>query len=209
MDGSVAPPGGPASGAADTTSAARATPGQLLRRAEAGDTAAWHDLVDRFAPLVWSVARGFRLDAVAAADVSQTVWLRLVEHLGRLREPEALAGWLTTTTRNECLRVVRREGRELPSDDTFGLADRPSPAPGPEELLVLDERRGQVWRALATLSPRCQALLRTLAVAPDASYAEVSAALDMPIGSIGPTRSRCFGHLRKALAGLGVEVRDD
>lgn len=182
--------------------------GQLLARASAGDDRAWDELVGRFAPLVWSIARTHRLDVVAASDVSQTVWLRLVEHLGRLREPEALAGWLATTTRNECLRVLRREGRELPADDIPLLADRASDDPGPAELLLLDEQRALVWRALATLSARCQGLLRALAVTPEASYAEVSAALDMPIGSIGPTRSRCFGHLRTALRALGAEVVD-
>lgn len=184
------------------------SPGQLLTRAADGDQRAWDDLVERFAPLVWSIARTHRLDVVAASDVSQTVWLRLVEHLGRLREPEALAGWLATTTRNECLRVLRREGRELPADDVPLLADRPSDDPGPAELLLLDEQRALVWRALGTLSARCQRLLRALAVTPEASYAEVSAALDMPIGSIGPTRSRCFAHLRNALQALGAEVVD-
>ena len=202
MDASAAPRGRPVDDASGLTA------GQLLARAESGDTGAWTALVDRFAPLVWSVARAHRLDVVAAADVSQTVWLRLVEHLGRLREPEALAGWLATTARHECLRQLRREGRELPSDDAPLLADRPSDAPGPEELLVRDERRLQVWRALGTLSARCQGLLRTLAVSPEASYAEVSAALGMPIGSIGPTRSRCFDHLRKALHAMGAEVVD-
>lgn len=226
MDPSAAPRGRPAEAAAVDglgTSAPRhpepgtssgpaapgpVSPGQLLARAAAGEARAWDELVDRFAPLVWSIARSHRLDVVAAADVSQTVWLRLVEHLDRLREPEALAGWLATTTRNECLRVLRREGRELPSDDAPLLADRPSDDPGPADLLLLDERRALVWQALATLSARCQRLLRALAVAPEASYAEVSAALDMPIGSIGPTRSRCFGHLRKALHALGAEVVD-
>ncbi|MGN6242251.1 MAG: RNA polymerase sigma factor [Motilibacteraceae bacterium] len=212
MDASAAPRGRPVDAASPRAAASDAaapdTPGQLLTRASTGDSQAWDALVERFAPLVWSVARAHRLDVVAAADVSQTVWLRLVEHLDRLREPEAVAGWLATTTRHECLRLLRREGRELPSDDAPQLADRPSDAPGPEELLVLDEQRLLVWRALRTLSARCQALLRALAVSPEASYAEVSAALDMPIGSIGPTRSRCFQHLRKALDAIGAEVVD-
>ncbi|RJK96510.1 sigma-70 family RNA polymerase sigma factor [Vallicoccus soli] len=181
----------------------------LVERAARGEQESWDALVERFAPLVWSVARGYRLGQADASDVSQTVWLRLVEHLRDLREPQALPGWLATTTRHECLRVLRRAGREVPDDDPAGgVAERPSGEPGPEALAVRGERDVLVWQALQTLSDRCHLLLRTLACSPEASYAEVSAALEMPIGSIGPTRSRCLAHLRKALAGVGVTGPD-
>jgi RNA polymerase sigma factor (sigma-70 family) len=169
-----------------------------------GDPDAWGEIVDRFAALVWSVARSHRLNPADAADVSQTVWLRLVEHLGRLREPDALPGWIATTTRNECLRTLRRAGREVPDEQLAGggaegRQQRADDAPGPEVLVVQAERRTLVWEALSQLSSRCQLLLRALATTSEPSYAEVSAALGMPIGSIGPTRSRCLDHLRRRL----------
>jgi RNA polymerase sigma factor (sigma-70 family) len=181
----------------------------LVHAAADGDQRAWDEIVERFAGLVWSVARSHRLGPADAADVSQTVWLRLVEHLHRLREPEALAGWIATTTRHECLRTLRRAGRELPDDLSDAAAERADPQPGPEALVVRAERRAIVWEALSRLSHRCQTLLRALATAPDASYAEISSALDMPIGSIGPTRGRCLEHLRRALPGGGSIATDD
>jgi len=182
-----------------------ATPvAELVRRAAGGDQVAWDGLVDRFGGLVWNVARAHRLDSSDAADVCQTVWLRLVEHLARLRDPDALGGWLATTTRHEAVRVLRRGARELPDDDAAGWDQRPTTEPGPEIILLRAERRAMVWKAVSGLNSRCQLLLRALASAPEASYAEISRALEMPIGSIGPTRARCLEHLRRRLCDVGV-----
>jgi RNA polymerase sigma factor (sigma-70 family) len=174
----------------------------LLGRAREGDQRAWDDLVDRFAGLVWGIARAYRLDQAAAADVSQTVWLRVVENLDRIREPEAFAGWLATAARRESLRAVRAAGRELPRDDVAeaDLADVATVDPTPDAVVERQAQRDLVWQALAQLSHRCQLLLRALAGSPDASYADVAAALGLPIGSIGPTRGRCLQHLRRELA---------
>jgi RNA polymerase sigma factor (sigma-70 family) len=171
----------------------------LVVAAGQGDQDAWSALVDRFSGLIWHIARGHRLGDADAADVVQTVWLRLLESLPRLREPAAVAGWLVTTTRHECLRSLRRAGRELPDDHIDLVADRVSDERGPEAVVELAESGLLVRQALTRLSVRCQLLLRALAYTPDRSYAEVSAALDMPIGSIGPTRSRCLHHLRRSL----------
>lgn len=171
----------------------------LVRTAASGDQRSWDALVERFAGLVWHVARGHRLGDADAADVAQTVWLRLVESLPQLREPAALAGWLATTTRNESLRVLRRRDRELVSDD-LGLESRPADHDhSPEAVVEAGERRELVRRALDLLSERCQSLLRALAFSPDHSYADISAALDMPMGSIGPSRGRCLERLRQGL----------
>jgi RNA polymerase sigma factor (sigma-70 family) len=182
---------------------------ELVHAAAAGDQDAWGALVERYASLVWNVARAHRLDAADASDVSQTVWLRLVEHLGRLRQPEALAGWLATTTKHECLRTIRRAGREIPDDELETSDDRLGSEPGPESELLRAERRAMVWAALDKLSVRCRTLLRALSSSPDSSYVEIAGALDMPVGSIGPTRSRCLQHLRRQLEAAGDFTPDD
>ncbi|MEM9713260.1 MAG: sigma-70 family RNA polymerase sigma factor, partial [Actinomycetota bacterium] len=138
---------------------------QVVERVRDGDRAVWEALVERYTSLVWSVARGFRLGDADAGDVHQTVWLRLVEHIERIREPARLPGWLSATARNECLRLLRRQGRELVDDEPE--AEGGSAEPGPEELVLTDERDAGLWRAFAALSARCQQLLRLLVLEPE------------------------------------------
>lgn len=170
---------------------------ELIRAAAHGDEGAWSTIVDRFQGIVWSTARAYRLRPADAADVAQTVWLRLVENLDRIREPERLGAWLATTTRHECLRYLRLHERELPSDDTDVFE-----APGddaPELTLLTGERDTALWRAFSQLGDRCQALLRLLVSQEEPSYEAIGAALEMPIGAIGPTRMRCLKKLRAFL----------
>jgi RNA polymerase sigma factor (sigma-70 family) len=167
----------------------------LVRRAAAGDSAAWNGLVDRFGGLVWSIARAHRLSDADAADVSQTTWLRLVEHLERIRQPERVGAWIAATARNECLRVLRLSGRQVLTGDDPETADLDAPAPG--AALLARERDAALWRAFAALTSRCQMLLRVLVADPAPSYEEVAEALSMPIGSLGPTRQRCLERLRR------------
>ena len=177
---------------------------ELLRRAAAGDQVSWNTIVDRFSSLVWATARAHRLSRTDAADVAQTTWLRLVEHLDRIREPERLGAWLATTARHESLRMIRRAGREHPSDEA-DLFEAPDTVVLDRHLLD-EERHGALWRAFAGLSERCKRLLRMLMADEEPSYEEVGAALGMPIGSIGPTRIRCLDRLRATaeLAALGA-----
>lgn len=185
----------------------------LLEGARRGEQAAWDDLVSDFSSLVWSIARGYRLPDEDAADAVQMTWLRLVENLDRIRDAERLPGWLATTARRECLQVLRRSGREIPTfDDAPQLAV--DPAPPVDTALLLDERDRAVWSALSVLGERCRRLLRVLMASPPPSYREVSDALDMPVGSIGPTRQRCLEDLRRIVqtdaaltAQLGEEPR--
>jgi RNA polymerase sigma factor (sigma-70 family) len=171
----------------------------LLARAAQGDQRAWDDLVAEHTRLLWAVARSFRLDAADANDVVQTTWLRLVEHLDRIEDPARLVGWLVTTARREAMRVLRRSGRERPVfQDT--VLDRPDDAPPVDTAVLVDERDRALWQAFERLSEKCQQLLR-IAVANPKAYDEISAALDMPIGSIGPTRRRCLTHLRALVEG--------
>jgi RNA polymerase sigma factor (sigma-70 family) len=172
---------------------------ELVRAAAAGDRAAWDAIVDRFQGLVWATARAHRLSQADAADVAQTTWLRLVEHLDRIREPERLGAWLATTARHECLRHIRLHGRELPSDDV-DVFEAPAEDVRPDLALLLGERDTALWGAFGRLGERCQALLRLLVSQDAPSYEEIGAALDMPIGAIGPTRMRCLEKLRSIVA---------
>jgi RNA polymerase sigma factor (sigma-70 family) len=172
-----------------------------LAAAARGDQSAWESIVQAYSGLVWSVARGYRLDQAAAADVFQGTWLRLVEHLGDIRDGERLGGWLATTARREAIGLLRRAHRDLPVADFGELAGSPDrvAAPADEELLKSEDQRA-LWAAFDRLSGSCQRLLRLLFADPPVAYADVSAALEMPVGSIGPTRSRCLASLKSLLS---------
>jgi RNA polymerase sigma factor (sigma-70 family) len=177
----------------------------LVRAAGAGDEAAWAAIVDRFSGLVWATARSHRLSPADAADVAQTTWLRLVEHLDRINDPERLGAWLATTARRESLRLIRLGGREMPTDE-----DRMFDSPSGESVdtrLLTEERDTALHRAFRTIGERCQALLRLLAAIEPPSYEEIGAALGMPIGAIGPTRARCLEKLRRSPELAGVQLR--
>jgi len=179
----------------------------VLQAAANGDRQAWNALVAQYNGLVWSVARAHRLGDADAADVVQTTWLRLVEQLDRIRNPEGVGAWLATTARRECLRVLRVGQRQVLTDG-FDRPDERADAALDARLLT-DERDATLWQAFAQLGERCRTLLRVLTADPPPSYDEVGAALDMPIGSIGPTRARCLEQLRRKLAVAGMTAAPD
>jgi RNA polymerase sigma factor (sigma-70 family) len=169
----------------------------LVTAAAGGDQAAWDALVARFGNLLWSIARSYRLSPSDAGDAVQTTWLKLVENIDRIVDPDRLPGWLATTARRECLQLIRRSRRDVRTVDTETLADHPDPAPPVDHAMLVDERDSALWRALTRLSEKCQRLLRVLMASPPPAYTEVAAALDLPIGTIGPARQRCLQQLRK------------
>ena len=173
---------------------------RLVRAAQAGDASAWDEIVARYGNLVWAVVRAHRLRHADAADAAQATWVRLVRHLDRLQDPAALGAWLATITRRECLRILRDSGRQIPCAEFPEVADD---QPEPDSELIAEERAAVVREAFARLADRDQALLRLLAADPPPSYTEISAALDMPIGSIGPTRARALERLRREIARAG------
>lgn len=175
----------------------------LVAAVRTGDQAAWNRLVTRFAPLVGSVCRKFSLDPHDCDDVAAGVWLKLFERLHTLREPAALPGWIATTTRNECLAVLRARRRTVPSEFAGDMADD-GDEPGSD--LTAQLRRQALREAFAGLSERCRELLGLLFGDPPVAYEEISEQLSMKIGTIGPTRMRCLERLRgqPALAGWGV-----
>jgi RNA polymerase sigma factor (sigma-70 family) len=173
----------------------------LVTRARDGDQHAWNEIVDRYAPLVWSICNRYQLNRNDIDDVGQTVWLLLVEQLGNLRAPAALPGWLATTTQRECLRLLRTARRydsfRSPVDSLMA-PDETSPMIDQE--VIAAELNAALRESFAELPPRCRQLLSMLLTDPPLSYAEISAALTIPIGSIGPQRARCLGRLRRSPA---------
>lgn len=168
---------------------------RLVHAAMADEPGAWEALVTRFAGLIWATARGHGLDAADAADVSQTTWLRLAERLDDIRHPERIGGWLATTARNESLRILRLARRQIPVDPVLDV----SSTEDTDEIdagLLGTEREERIRRAFDSLPSPCQALLRILMADPSPSYAQVSEILDIPVGTIGPRRSRCLNRLR-------------
>jgi RNA polymerase sigma factor (sigma-70 family) len=165
----------------------------LVIRARGGDERAWAALVERYAPLIWSLCRRYRLDTTDTADVGQNVWLLLVNQLGKIRDPAALPGWLATTTRRECARVLNRaEARHEPDADNIPDGE----AETIEQGLLAAERHAALREAFTHLPPRDQQLIALLIEDPPVPYAEISARLGIAIGSIGPNRRRCLDKLR-------------
>jgi RNA polymerase sigma factor (sigma-70 family) len=167
---------------------------RVVTAATAGDTTALSSLIDRFGARIRAVARRHRLAVHDVEDVMQTTWLRLLEHGDSIRDPLAVGAWLETTARRECLRVLTSTTRERPTGEM--LLEEPAP-PVDEQELVAAERRAALASALEKLPRKQRRLLSMLLLEPAPSYVDISRALDMPIGSIGPTRARSLARLRE------------
>jgi RNA polymerase sigma factor (sigma-70 family) len=177
----------------------------LVTRARHGDQQAWDSLVEAYAPLVWSICRRYRLSRADADDVGQTVWLRLVTRLDQVRDPAALAGWIATTTGRECGKVRRATRPAQTASWELDTGNIPDPAAEPADSgLLAAERHAALRQAFTCLPPDCQQLLALLIEDPPVPYAQISARLGIPVGSIGPSRRRCLQKLRHhpALAAL-------
>ena len=177
-----------------------------VRAAAAGDVHAWERLVDRYSDLLWSICRSHRLDRDDAADVVQVTWLRLLDNLDRIRDPQRLAGWLATTCRRECQALQRRSHLSVtvPEESMERLLGRGTPA---DEPVLTAVQHALLWEAFRQLSEWCQRVLRALIVEPEdgpPSYRLVAAELKTRPGSLGPTRARCLSQLRKLLDSGGT-----
>ncbi|MBO0819311.1 MAG: sigma-70 family RNA polymerase sigma factor [Nocardiopsaceae bacterium] len=173
---------------------------RLVRRAGEGDTGAWEQLVARYGRLIWSITRDFKLRESDAADVFQTTWMRLIEHIDRIEHADRVGSWLAATARNECLRCIASHKRLVlgGEDDTIldGPADHGAEV---DEGLLAGERVQTVRAAMAHLPQRWQRLLDMLMADPPVPYTQISDELGLPVGSIGPTRGRCLARLRVLL----------
>ncbi|MEI2777945.1 MAG: sigma-70 family RNA polymerase sigma factor [Tetrasphaera sp.] len=168
----------------------------LVLAARDGDPEAWRELVDRFARLVYAVAVRCRLTPADAADVSQTAWLRLAENLHRINDPSRVGAWLVTTTKRESLALIKARARYEPVD--VQVIDVVDERDGPADQVSRSETITEVATAFALLTERCRELLRRLVVESQ-NYQQISAEMEMPVGSIGPTRIRCLASLRRHL----------
>jgi RNA polymerase sigma factor (sigma-70 family) len=187
----AAGPAGPAGSPAGTSVS------DLVTRARSGDRLAWGALVELYAPLIWSICRAHRLGDADADGVGQSVWRRLVQHIGQVSDPAALAGWLATTTRRECLRVPRiAPGPHLADDAPEADVTAGEQTGAAEHEVLAAERQAALREAFLALPPCCQRLITLFIQDPLVPDAQISATLGLPIGAIGPARRRCLDKLR-------------
>jgi RNA polymerase sigma factor (sigma-70 family) len=185
----------------------RARAAALVRAAAAGDESSWDALVAEYGGLIWAITRSYRLTAAEAADVSQTTWLRLCENIDRLRDPGSVGSWLATTARRESLGCHSRSRSVMLFEDMTQVDEDPHNVEAVDSRLLREEAAASVREALDQLPGRTRRLLALLMQDEPPSYEEVAAQLDLPIGSIGPTRGRALRRLREILeGGLGETV---
>jgi RNA polymerase sigma factor (sigma-70 family) len=176
----------------------------VVREARDGNPAAWGELVDRFGTMIAATGRRYRLTPADVAELQQTTWLRLVENIHKVEQPERIGGWLATTARRESLQLVKRAARYHPGADQI-LANIPDGRhPEPDAGPIAGEQEVVLRAAWARLKPRCQELLSLLVTDDPVGYKDLSHLLHMPIGSIGPTRARCLQHLRRLVEEEGL-----
>ena len=171
----------------------------VVRRAGSGDMHAWNLLVDQYGRLIWSITARFKLIESDAADVVQTTWMRLIEHIDRIEQPDRIGSWLASTARNECLRHVAARKRLVLVHEDAEFDGVDYHGPDVDEALLAAESAQVVRDAMAHLPAQWQQLLELLMADPPISYAEISDQLGLPVGSIGPTRGRCLAKLRVLL----------
>jgi RNA polymerase sigma factor (sigma-70 family) len=171
----------------------------LVKRVRDGDQHAWNQLVERYAPLVWSICRRYDLSRADTDDVGQTVWLKLIEQVRAIRDAAALPGWIATTTRRECQRVLRTARQRHPAELTEIDAPAEDDVAEVELELEREQRHIALREAFRQLQPRCQELL-SLLFRDGRPYREIGDQLGMKVGAIGPSRQRCLEELRRCPA---------
>jgi RNA polymerase sigma factor (sigma-70 family) len=176
----------------------------LVQKAKQGDPGAWEELVARFGGMIAATGRRYRLTPADVAELQQTTWLRLVENVHRIEQPERVGGWLATTARRESLQLLKRAAKYHSGADQM-LANMPDRhLPEPDARPLAEERDTVLRAAWERLKPRCQQLLSLLMTDDPLGYKDLSQLLQMPVGSIGPTRARCLEHLRRLVEEEGM-----
>ena len=185
-------------GTVEDSLAARA--GRLFTEYREGNTSKMGDLVRMLTPILWHTVRASRLDSATAEDVLQTVWLALIRKADTITEPLAVLQWMVVTAKREAWRVARSQAKVRPEDIDANRPTDGAIADPVEDQVMQKDTHNRLWQHIAELPERCRALLRVIAFADRPDYAELAKALDMPQGSIGPTRGRCLAKLRLLLA---------
>mgnify|MGYP001233833384 FL=1 len=175
---------------------------EMIRAGGATREAAWSDMLRRYTPKMYGVARSFDIDQATAEDLVQTAWLRFLERSDQLRDTSSVGPWLCMIVRNEARRLVTRR-RTVPVAD--GWEARPADMPAPTAGMIATEQAVALRSAFARLGDDCRQLLSLMLADPPLSYDEIAAALDRPRGSLGPSRQRCLEHLRRLLP-PGLEI---
>lgn len=175
---------------------------ELIKACQRGEQAAWDQLVDQYGRLVYSIPRRYGLTDADADDVFAAVWATAFKSLDALRDDTRLSAWLITTTHRECWRIGKKRGYDRELDQA--MPDISEPAPDQSETW---ERQHQVRTALRRLGGRCEELLTALFLqSGEPHYDTIATQLGMPVGSIGPTRARCFQKLRDILQEVGMDL---
>jgi RNA polymerase sigma factor (sigma-70 family) len=164
-----------------------------------GDPVAWGEIIRRYGRLISATVGSFRLQEADALDAIQMTWLRLVENAHQVRDPERLGGWLATTARRECLRILHR-AKQGPSPIDMATEIIADPSVSPEQHAVDADTACVLRKLVDELSPRRRTVIRTLFTDDPCSYDTVSRIAGIPLGAIGPTRARALGQLRKMLS---------
>jgi RNA polymerase sigma factor (sigma-70 family) len=162
--------------------------------AAGGQNEAWDELHRRYHKMIARIARSSGCAPADLPDVQQAVWARLIQHIGRLNQPDAVAGWLAVVTKRECVRLNSRRRPVIEIDEVAPVVLTEEE---PLSVVLHAERQAAVRRAVATLSPRRRRLLEAMLDHPDLGYDQLASRLSMPRGSIGPTRQRCLDELRQ------------
>jgi RNA polymerase sigma factor (sigma-70 family) len=180
---------------------------EIVKACLQGSSVAWEALIRRYQRLIYSIPLKARLSQDDAADIFQSVCLKLYEKLESLRDHEKLSSWIITTTTRECWRLVNRQRKEKPADGLTSeegeetLRQLASEAPLIDQQGIVLEQQQTVRQAVRALPERCKDLVTLLFYKDELSYTEIARQMDMPVASIGPTRARCLEKLRKLLQG--------
>jgi RNA polymerase sigma factor (sigma-70 family) len=190
------------------TSKCTVSTNDLACAARAGDRVAMDRLVNRYANVVWGSVRAFRLCDADAHDAVQNTWLRMIEHLGDLRDAERLPGWLATTARREALKILRSGRRERVGLDPGESESVDRSTPGPEAHVIDNAMHELLWNQVADLPAAGREMVTVLTAADAPSYGDYARLSAMPIGSVGPRRMRYLRQLRRSLehSGLGQQA---
>lgn len=166
-----------------------------LQRVRSGDPSAWDEILRRYGKLVYATVRSFRLQEADALDAVQTTWLRLAENADQVQSPERLGGWLTTTARRECLRILR-QAKRAPHLTDIAANTIVEPSTEPERRVIEIDVARRLWSFVNELSPRQRTLLRALFTDHPPPYTKIAHITGIPLGAIGPTRRRALTQLQ-------------